>query len=259
MASGAPRIKTFKIYRWNPDDGQQPTMREYKVDLNEMQGKMILDVLIKIKNEQDPTLTFRRSCREGICGSCAMNIQGSNTLACLAYIDDDTKTATKIYPLPHMYVLKDLVPDMGNFYEQYRSIEPWLQAGDDVDDDESTQRAKPGADGNTKLQGEFLQSKQDRAKLDGMYECILCACCSTSCPSYWWNADKYLGPAVLMQAFRWISDSRDGQTAKRLANLDDPFKLYRCHTIMNCTKTCPKHLNPGKAVAGIKLQLANSH
>jgi succinate dehydrogenase (ubiquinone) iron-sulfur subunit len=218
---------------------------------------MVLDALIKIKDEQDPSLTFRRSCREGICGSCAMNIQGSNTLACLAYIDDDTKTATKVYPLPHMYVLKDLVPDMGNFYEQYRSIEPWLQAGD-VDGAEGSPRALPGADGNTKLQGEFLQSKEDRAKLDGMYECILCACCSTSCPSYWWNADKYLGPAVLMQAYRWIEDSRDQMTAKRLDDLDDAFKLYRCHTIMNCTKVCPKHLNPGKAIAQIKKRMAHA-
>jgi succinate dehydrogenase (ubiquinone) iron-sulfur subunit len=175
-----------------------------------------------------------------------MNIDGENTLACLAYIDQDDKhasKATKIYPLPHMFVIKDLVPDMSNFYEQYTSIEPWLQP------------AQPKEKG----QAEFLQSKQDRAKLDGMYECILCACCSTSCPSYWWNADKYLGPAVLMQAYRWIEDSRDGQTARRLAELDDAFKLYRCHTIMNCTKVCPKHLNPGKAIANIKKRLASKH
>jgi len=250
------RIKYFKVYRWDPEqEGQKPYLSTYPVDLDDC-GPMVLDALLKIKNEQDPSLTFRRSCREGICGSCAMNIQGSNTLACLAYIDDDTKTATKIYPLPHMYVLKDLVPDMGNFYEQYRSIEPWLQAGD-VDGATATARASPGADGNTKLQGEYLQSKQDRAKLDGMYECILCACCSTSCPSYWWNADQYLGPAVLMQAYRWIEDSRDTMTAKRLDELDDAFKLYRCHTIMNCTKVCPKHLNPGKAIAQIKKRMAH--
>jgi len=254
------RIKYFKVYRWDPEqDNQKPYLSTYPIDLDEC-GPMVLDALIKIKNEQDPSLTFRRSCREGICGSCAMNIQGSNTLACLAYIDDDTKTATKIYPLPHMYVLKDLVPDMGNFYEQYRSIEPWLQAGDESDESGSgvsSQRAAPGADGNTKLQGEFLQTKEDRAKLDGMYECILCACCSTSCPSYWWNADKYLGPAVLMQAYRWIEDSRDQMTSKRLNDLDDAFKLYRCHTIMNCTKVCPKHLNPGKAIAQIKKRMQN--
>jgi len=245
------RIKYFKVYRWDPDiENQKPYLSTYPIDLDEC-GPMVLDALIKIKDEQDPGLTFRRSCREGICGSCAMNIQGSNTLACLAYIDDDTKKATKIYPLPHMYVLKDLVPDMGNFYEQYRSIEPWLQADDTID------RAEPGANGMTKLKGEFLQTKEDRAKLDGMYECILCACCSTSCPSYWWNSDKYLGPAVLMQAYRWIEDSRDTSTEKRLENLDDAFKLYRCHTIMNCTKVCPKHLNPGAAIAQIKKRMTH--
>lgn len=238
------RIKYFKIYRWDPDQRQKPYVSTYPVDLNDC-GPMVLDALIKIKNEQDPTLTFRRSCREGICGSCAMNIDGSNTLACLCYIDKEGSEsggkAMKIYPLPHMYVLKDLVPDMGNFYEQYRSIEPWLQT----------------KDGKAEGQAEFLQTREDRAKLDGMYECILCACCSTSCPSYWWNADKYLGPAVLMQAYRWIEDSRDQFTEKRLAELDDAFKLYRCHTIMNCTKVCPKHLNPGKAIAHIKKKLAH--
>lgn len=217
---------------------------------------MVLDALIKIKNEQDPTLAFRRSCREGICGSCAMNINGSNTLACLCSIEELKKggksstttttatapTTTKIYPLPHMYVIKDLVPDMSNFYEQYKSIEPWLQP------------AVP----KQANQAEYLQSRQDRAKLDGMYECILCACCSTSCPSYWWNASTYLGPAVLLQAYRWMQDSRDGKTAERLAQVDDPMKLYRCHTIMNCTKVCPKHLNPGKAIARIKQQLAHN-
>jgi succinate dehydrogenase (ubiquinone) iron-sulfur subunit len=224
--SVAPRIKYFKVYRWDPEQNQQPYLSTYPVDLNEC-GPMVLDALFKIKNEQDSTLTFRRSCREGICGSCAMNIDGSNTLACLAFIDKKNLTsATKIYPLPHMYVIKDLVPDMGNFYEQYRSIEPWLQPAANA----------PKANGGN----EYLQTTQDRAKLDGMYECILCACCSTACPSYWWNADKYLGPAVLMQAYRWIEDSRDGQTSKRLAELDDAFKLYRCHTIMNCTKVCPK-------------------
>jgi succinate dehydrogenase (ubiquinone) iron-sulfur subunit len=242
--SKTERIKYFKVYRYNPEENQKPYLSTYPVNLNEC-GPMVLDALLKIKNEQDPTLTFRRSCREGICGSCAMNIDGVNTLACLSYIDQKDATlskASKVYPLPHMYVIKDLVPDMGNFYEQYRSIEPWLQP----------HKAKePG------YQGEFLQSKQDRAKLDGMYECILCACCSTACPSYWWSADKYLGPAVLMQAYRWIEDSRDGATAKRLDDLDDAFKLYRCHTIMNCTKVCPKHLNPGKAIANIKKRLAH--
>ncbi|XP_050304933.1 succinate dehydrogenase [ubiquinone] iron-sulfur subunit, mitochondrial [Anthonomus grandis grandis] len=233
----APRIKTFAIYRWNPDKpNEKPTMQEYKVDLNKC-GPMVLDALIKIKNEMDPTLTFRRSCREGICGSCAMNIKGTNTLACISKIDTNIGKTTKIYPLPHMYVIKDLVPDMNNFYEQYRSIEPWLQRNDEVKGDKQQQ---------------YLQSVGDRAKLDGLYECILCACCSTSCPSYWWNGDKYLGPAVLMQAYRWIIDSRDDATAKRLDKMRDPFSAFRCHTIMNCTKTCPKGLNPGKAIAEIK-------
>jgi len=200
-------IKYFKIYRWDPEQKQKPYVATYPIDLNDC-GPMVLDALIKVKNEQDPTLTFRRSCREGICGSCAMNIDGRNTLACLCTIDDGPK-ASKIYPLPHMYVVKDLVPDMSNFYEQYRSIEPWLQ----------TKTSKEEG------QKEWLQTKQDRAKLDGMYECILCACCSTACPSYWWNSDSYLGPAVLMQAYRWIEDSRDQMTKERLEQLDDAFKL----------------------------------
>lgn len=238
------RIKYFKIYRWDPEQEQKPYLSTYPIDMNDC-GPMVLDALIKIKNEQDPTLTFRRSCREGICGSCAMNIDGTNTLACLCYIEpkgagDTSGKATKIYPLPHMYVIKDLVPDMSNFYEQYRSIQPWLK----------------NDDGKVEGQAEYLQTKEDRAKLDGMYECILCACCSTACPSYWWNSDTYLGPAVLMQAYRWIEDSRDSHTKERLEQLDDAFKLYRCHTIMNCTKVCPKHLNPGKAIAHIKKKLA---
>merc|ERR1719491_1457041 len=206
-----------------------------------MTGKMVLDALIKIKNEQDPTLSFRRSCREGICGSCSMNVDGKNNLACLSRIDEDLTKVSKVYPLPHMYVVKDLVPDMSNFYAQYRSIEPFLK--------------KKGVKESDMGKESYLQSVEDRAKLDGLYECILCACCSTSCPSYWWNSDKYLGPAVLMQAYRWIEDSRDTSTDKRLANLDDAFKLYRCHTIMNCTKVCPKHLNPGKAIAQIKKRM----
>jgi len=239
-ANQKERIKYFKVYRYDPEHAQAPYLSTFPVNLAEC-GPMVLDALIKIKNEQDPTLTFRRSCREGICGSCAMNIDGTNTLACLSYIDQENPSkASKIYPLPHMYVVKDLVPDMANFYEQYRSIEPWLQSDD----------KKPEGQ-------EHLQTIEDRAKLDGMYECILCACCSTACPSYWWNADKYLGPAVLMQAYRWIQDSRDTKTKERLEDLDDAFKLYRCHTIMNCTKVCPKHLNPGKAIAQIKKKLAH--
>jgi succinate dehydrogenase (ubiquinone) iron-sulfur subunit len=236
----AENIKHFKVYRWDPEQDRKPYVATYTVNINEC-GPMVLDALLKIKNEQDPTLTFRRSCREGICGSCAMNIDGRNTLACLCNIDEGS-SSIKINPLPHMYVVKDLVPDMTNFYDQYKSIDPWLK----------TKKPK----GNAK---ENLQSIEDRAKLDGMYECILCACCSTSCPSYWWNGDKYLGPAVLMQAYRWIEDSRDEYTRERLEQLDDAFKLYRCHTIMNCSQTCPKHLNPGKAIAHIKKRMMAIH
>ena len=185
LKAAGTNVKYFKIYRWDPDTQQKPYMSTYPIDMDDC-GPMVLDALNKIKNEQDPTLTFRRSCREGICGSCAMNIDGQNTLACLCYIDAKSADATKIYPLPHMYVLKDLVPDMTNFYDQYKSIEPWLQT-----------KSEHSLDGEHPV--EHLQTKEDRKKLDGMYECILCACCSTSCPSYWWNADTYLGPAVLMQ------------------------------------------------------------
>lgn len=240
QAATNPRLKKFNIYRWNPDKPEEkPQMQEYQVDLNTC-GPMVLDALIKIKNEMDPTLTFRRSCREGICGSCAMNIGGINTLACISKIDSNSSKSTKIYPLPHMYVIKDLVPDMNNFYNQYSSIQPWLQ------------RKNEAASGTE----QYLQSVDDRKKLDGLYECILCACCSTSCPSYWWNGDKYLGPAVLMQAYRWIIDSRDEATEERLNKLRDPFSVYRCHTIMNCTRTCPKGLNPGKAISEIKKLLS---
>lgn len=236
---GKKGTKAFKIYRYDPDSTAAPRMETFNVDLDEC-GPMVLDALIKIKNEKDSTLTFRRSCREGICGSCAMNINGTNTLACLKPIGTDSEPV-KIYPLPHMEIVKDLVPDMTNFYKQYASIEPWLKRKTD----------------NPNAPNEFLQSQEDRKLLDGMYECILCACCSTSCPSYWWNGDKYLGPAVLMQAYRWIADSRDEFTKERLAAINDDWKLYRCHTIMNCTNSCPKHLNPGKAIAQIKATLQN--
>jgi len=237
-AASSSRVKTFEIYRYNPEEPNATyKMQKYEVDLNDC-GPMVLDALIKIKNEIDPTLTFRRSCREGICGSCSMNINGTNNLACLCKIDDDTSQTAAIYPLPHMYVVKDLVPDMSNFYDQYRSVEPWLQTDSKVPEKE------------------HKQSVAERKQLDGLYECILCACCSTSCPSYWWNSDKYLGPAVLMQAYRWMIDSRDKNTKARLAKLEDPFSLYRCHTILNCTKTCPKGLNPAKAIAAIKKEMA---
>ncbi|EIN05619.1 iron-sulphar subunit protein of succinate dehydrogenase [Punctularia strigosozonata HHB-11173 SS5] len=230
--------KQFKIYRWDPEEpAKKPTLQTYEVDLNQC-GPMILDALIKIKNEVDPTLTFRRSCREGICGSCAMNIDGQNTLACLCRIDRNEKKDTKIYPLPHMYIVKDLVPDLSLFYKQYKSIQPYLQ------------------NDNPPEKGEYLQSQEDRRKLDGLYECILCACCSTSCPSYWWNQDEYLGPAALMQAYRWIADSRDSYTKQRLEKFQNELSLYRCHTIFNCARTCPKGLNPAAAIAKIKLELA---
>ena len=225
--------KGFSIYRWSPDDDENPRTDYYEIDLSKC-GPMVLDAIIKIKNEIDPTLTFRRSCREGICGSCAMNIDGVNTLACTKSIDD-VKGDVKISPLPHQPVVKDLVPDLTNFYEQHKSVQPWLKT-----------KTPPPPD------TERLQSIDERAKLDGMWECVLCFSCSTSCPSYWWNGERYLGPAVLLQAYRWIADSRDEYTGERLDNLEDPFRLYRCHTIMNCTKTCPKGLNPAKAIAEIK-------
>jgi succinate dehydrogenase / fumarate reductase iron-sulfur subunit len=237
----AKNVKTFEVYRYDPEDSEQknPHIDYFEIDLDKC-GPMVLDALIKMKSEQDSTLTFRRSCREGICGSCAMNIDGSNTLACTKSINDCKSKTIKIYPLPHMPVVKDLVPDLTHFYAQYKSIKPWLQA---------SEPANP--------QKEREQSPEERAELDGLYECILCACCSTSCPSYWWNSEKYLGPAILLQAQRWIVDSRDEATAERLDELEDPFKLYRCHTIMNCTQTCPKGLNPARAIGKIKQAIAD--
>uniref|UniRef100_A0A151S5X8 Succinate dehydrogenase [ubiquinone] iron-sulfur subunit, mitochondrial n=1 Tax=Cajanus cajan TaxID=3821 RepID=A0A151S5X8_CAJCA len=312
-ARDAPTLKTFQIYRWSPESPSKPELKEYQINLKEC-GPMVLDALIKIKNEIDPTLTFRRSCREGICGSCAMNIDGCNGLACLTKIPSESAAST-VTPLPHMFVIKDLVVDMTNFYNQYKSIEPWLK-----------RKTPPPVPGK-----EILQSKKEREKLDGMYECILCACCSTSCPSYWWNPESYLGPAALLHANRtkysnwlltalyfffpqflfffiflslhltnfmififdfnlllntytpppifwyyhclcfhvcrimlgvlviplafllgWISDSRDEYTKERLEAVNDEFKLYRCHTILNCARACPKGLNPGKQISHIK-------
>ena len=234
---GAKQVRRFVVYRYDPDSGENPRTDTYEVDL-ERCGPMVLDALIKIKNEIDPTLTFRRSCREGICGSCAMNIDGVNTLACTIAISE-ARGDVKIYPLPHMPVIKDLVPDLSNFYAQYASIKPWIQTRTPAPPDR-----------------ERLQSKADQEKINEPSACILCACCSTACPSYWWNSDRYLGPAALLAAYRWIVDSRDEATGERLDALDDPFKLYRCHTIMNCTRTCPKGLNPAQAIAEIKLKLA---
>jgi len=230
--AGAEDVKEFRIYRWNPEDRQNPRIDTYFVDLDDC-GPMVLDGLIWIKSKIDSTLTFRRSCREGVCGSCAMNIDGMNTLACTRGMDE-IDGPVRIYPLPHLSVIKDLVPDLTVFYSQHASIEPWLK----------TVSPTP--------EREWKQSHADRAKLDGLYECILCACCSTSCPSYWWNQERYLGPAVLLQAYRWIDDTRDEAGGERLDNLEDPFRLYRCHTILNCAQACPKGLNPAKAIAEVK-------
>jgi succinate dehydrogenase / fumarate reductase iron-sulfur subunit len=232
---GTKKNLVLNIYRWNRDNRKNPSINTYHLNKSKM-GPMVLDAIINIKNNIDPTLTFRRSCREGICGSCSMNINGTNTLACLTPID---KKEFNIYPLPHMSVIKDLVVDLEPFFEQYKSIKPYVVT-------------------DKKPKKEHIQLPEDRKKLDGLYECILCACCSTSCPSYWWNSDKFLGPAILLQAYRFIVDSRDKNKKERLKQLNDAFKLYRCHTIMNCTKTCPKGLNPAKAISEIKkLQVSN--
>ena len=236
-ADGAKRKKTFQVYRWDPDDEDNPRLDQYTIDLDKC-GPMVLDAIIHIKDKVDSSLTFRRSCREGICGSCAMNIDGRNTLACLKPIDD-VRGAVKITPLPHMPVVKDLVPDLNHVYAQYNAIEPWI---------------KTDSPAPTK---ERLQSPEDANLLNGddgrgPSACILCFCCSTSCPSYWWNADRFMGPAILLNAYRWIADSRDEATGERLDQLEDPFRLYRCHTIMNCTNACPKDLNPARAIAEIK-------
>lgn len=231
-------IRTISVYRWNPDQPTHgPRLDSYDIDMNQC-GPMVLDALLYIKNHIDGGVTFRRSCREGVCGSCAMNIDGTNTLACIKPLDQ-IKGTVKIYPLPHMPVVKDLVPDLSIAYAQYASVKPWLQSDTPPSPDK-----------------ERLQSPEDRAKLDGLWECVLCMCCSTSCPSYWWNGEKYLGPATLLQSYRFLVDSRDDHQGERLDNLDDPFKVYRCHTIMNCTNTCPKGLNPAQAIGNTKKMMA---
>ena len=232
---GATRVKAFEVYRFDPDLEGNPRLDTFEVNLDDC-GPMVLDALFWIKNNVDSTLTFRRSCREGICGSCAMNIDGTNWLACTRFISDLATPAT-IYPLANMRVIKDLVPDLTHVFAQYSLIKPWLRS----------RTPEP--------EGERLQSLEERRRLDGYYECILCFCCTSGCPSHWWNADRFLGPAVLLQAWRWLADSRDESTDERLDNLEDPFRLYRCHTILNCTRTCPKGLNPGKAIANIKKML----
>ncbi len=231
--SGATRVRVFRIYRFDPESSGNPRIDSFALDLDRC-GPMVLDALIKIKNEVDPTLTFRRSCREGICGSCAMNIDGVNDLACTKAIAA-VRGDVRVYPLPHLPVVKDLVPDLSDFYAQYASVKPWLQTRTPAPPDR-----------------ERLQSKHDQEKIDRPSACILCACCSASCPSYWWNSDRYLGPAALLAAYRWIIDTRDEATGERLDELEDPFRLYRCHTIMNCAEACPKDLNPARAIAEIK-------
>ena len=233
----AKRVKSFRVYRWDPSKGENPTLDTFEIDRDAC-GPMVLDALVKINDEIDPSLSFRRSCREGVCGSCAMNIDGTNGLACLTPMDSLKNGTSRITPLPHMPVLRDLVPDLSGLYAQYELIEPWLQSDQPPPDSERR------------------QSPEDRAKLDGQWECILCFCCSTSCPSYWWNQDKYLGPAILLQSYRWLADSRDQRTGERLDRLEDPFRLYRCHTIMNCTRTCPKGLNPARAIGRTKEMMA---
>lgn len=234
--TGATRVKDFEIYRYDPDSHDNPRRDTFRVDLDDC-GPMVLDALIWIKDMIDSTLAFRRSCREGVCGSCAMNIDGTNWLACTRFIADTDDPAT-IYPLANMRIIKDLVPDLTHVLAQYELIEPWLQS----------ETPSPNR--------ERLQSPEERRKLDGYYECILCFCCTSGCPSHWWTGDRFLGPAVLLQAYRWLADSRDDATGERLDNLEDPFRLYRCHTILNCTRTCPKGLNPGKAIASIKMMMS---
>ena len=233
---GSTNTKRFLVYRYDPDVGQPPRLDTYDVDIDDC-APMVLDALLKVKDDIDSTLAFRRSCREGICGSCAMNIDGRNTLACTQPWRE-INGAVKVYPLPHLAVIKDLVTDMEAFYAQYASIRPWLQTKTPAPPDH-----------------ERLQSREDQKVLDEPSACILCACCSTACPSYWWNSDRFLGPAVLLQAYRWLVDSRDEATGERLDALEDPFRLYRCHTILNCTQACPKGLNPARAIAEIKKML----
>ena len=222
----------FKIYRFDPEKDSKPYVQDFVLEDIEP-GMMLLAALLKIKDEQDETLSFRRSCGEGVCGSDGMNINGTNGLACVTPVED-LKQPIEVYPMPGLPVVRDLIVDMDQFYNQYRAVKPYLTVNDPMPD------------------VELPQTPQQREKLDGLYECILCGCCSTSCPSFWWNPDKFLGPAALLQASRFLEDSRDQATEERLANLEGPFKLFRCHTIMNCVQVCPKGLNPTKAIGNIK-------
>lgn len=229
-------VRTFKVYRYSGDPSQKPRLQSYQVDVSTI-GPMVLDAMIKIK-DMDPTFAFRRSCREGICGSCGINLQGHNCLACVTPIP---RAATvTIHPLPHMYVQKDLVVDYSHFFAGYNSIRPYLV------------RQQPPPHG----QGQYAQSIKDNKKMVGLYECVLCACCSTACPSYWWNGRRFLGPATLLHAYRWVIDSRDEDTTRRLQQLRDDFKAFRCHTILNCSVACPKGLSPGTHIAHLKRLIA---
>nr|YP_010620013.1 Succinate dehydrogenase subunit 2 [Symphyocladiella dendroidea]WAX04026.1 Succinate dehydrogenase subunit 2 [Symphyocladiella dendroidea] len=224
----------IRIYRWNPYLSLNPWFNIFPLKLLEVKQVMVLDLLFYIKNNYDSTLVFRRSCREGICGSCSMNINGFNSLACLESFNPKFSQFLTIYPLPHMLILKDLVCDLTNFYNQYRLIKPWLIQKETFNKKEN------------------LQSKVDRFVLDGLYECILCACCSASCPSYWWNYDKYLGPAILLQTYKWLIDSRDTAQKTRSSFLNNSLRLSKCHGITNCTKVCPKNLNPAQIINFLK-------
>ena len=225
------RLRTFKIYRYDPDNGAAPVMQTLQIELDDS-DRMLLDALMKLK-AMDPSLSFRRSCREGVCGSDAMNINGKNGLACLTNMRT-LKDPVVLKPLPGLPVVRDLIVDMTQFFKQYHSIKPYL-----VNDERPPEK-------------ERLQSPEERDELNGLYECILCASCSTACPSFWWNPDKFVGPAGLLQAYRFIADSRDTGTNERLDNLEDPYRLFRCHTIMNCVDVCPKSLNPTRAIGKIK-------
>lgn len=229
------RIVKFEIYRYDPDKDERPYMQKLDVELGP-NDKMLLDALVRIKNDVDDSLSIRRSCREGVCGSDAMNINGKNGLACITNLRD-LKEPIVLRPLPGLPVIRDLIVDMTLFFNQYHSVKPYL-----INEDHPPEK-------------ERLQSPEAREELDGLYECILCACCSTSCPSFWWNPDKFVGPAGLLQAYRFLADSRDQATSERLDNLEDPYRLFRCHTIMNCVDVCPKGLNPSKAISKIKEML----
>ncbi|MCE2971076.1 MAG: succinate dehydrogenase iron-sulfur subunit [Burkholderiales bacterium] len=232
VAAAAPRVAKFEIYRYDPDRDERPYMQKLEVTLGR-NDKMLLDVLMRIKADVDDTLSFRRSCREGVCGSDAMNVNGKNRLACITNLNE-LKEPIFLRPLPGLPVVRDLIVDMSQFFKQYHSIKPYL-----INDTPPPEK-------------ERLQSPAEREELNGLYECILCACCSTSCPSFWWNPDKFVGPAGLLQAYRFIADSRDQATGERLDNLMDPYRLFRCHTIMNCVDVCPKELNPTRAIGKIK-------